>query len=201
MIKVGLTGGIGSGKSIVAKILRTMGIPVIDADIVAKTIMEKDEELIIAVKQAFGAESYIDGKLNRKYIANIVFNDDVKLGILNGLTHPATIKAAEEWMAQQTSEICVKEAALLFEVGTADDLDYIIGVKAPDAMRIQRIMQRDNMLREEVLARMDKQIDQEIKMWLCDYVIVNDGQQLLIPQVIEILDKLMKEEAALNFVI
>ncbi len=190
MIKVGLTGGIGSGKSTVAKIFMTMGIPVIDADIIAKTIMEKDETLIKAVKQAFGEESYIEGKLNRKYIANIVFNDEKQLEILNGLTHPATIKAAEEWMSQQSSPICIKEAALLFEAGTADDLDYIIGVKAPDAMRIQRIMLRDNMSREDVLARMDKQIDQETKMWLCDFVIVNDGQQLLIPQVNDVIAKL-----------
>ena len=186
MIKVGLTGGIGSGKSTVAKIFKTLGIPVIDADIVAKTIMEKDELLIEAIKKAFGEESYIDGKLNRKYIANIVFNDDIQLGILNGLTHPATIEAANKWIQQQNTTYCIKEAALLFEAGTAEDLDYIIGVKAPDAMRINRVMQRDNVTKQEVLARMDKQIVQETKMWLCDFVINNDGQELLIPQVLEI---------------
>ena len=189
MIKVGLTGGIGSGKSTVAKIFRTIGIPVIDADIVAKTIMENDEELIRAIKTAFGEQAYIGKKLNRKYIANIVFNDDTQLEILNGLTHPATIKAAEDWMLQQNSPYCIKEAALLFEAGTADTLDLIIGVNAPDAVRIRRIMQRDGVTRQEVLARMDKQIVQETKMWLCDYVINNDEQQLLIPQVLEVHDK------------
>ncbi len=191
MIKVGLTGGIGSGKSTVAKIFRTIGIPVIDADIVAKTIMENDEELIRAIKTAFGEQAYIGKKLNRKYIANIVFNDDTQLEILNGLTHPATIKAAEDWMLQQNSPYCIKEAALLFEAGTADTLDLIIGVNAPDAVRIRRIMQRDGVTRQEVLARMDKQIVQETKMWLCDYVINNDEQQLLIPQVLEVHDKII----------
>jgi len=191
MIKVGLTGGIGSGKSTVAKIFRTIGIPVIDADIVAKTIMESDEELIRAIKTAFGEQAYIGKKLNRKYIANIVFNDDNQLEILNGLTHPATIKAAEDWMQQQNSHYCIKEAALLFEAGTADTLDFIIGVNAPDAVRIRRIMQRDGVTRQDVLARMDKQIVQETKMWLCDFVINNDEQQLLIPQVLEVHNKIL----------
>lgn len=190
MIKVGLTGGIGSGKSTVAQIFRTLGVPVIDADIIAKTIMEKDEDLILAIKRTFGEASYIDGKLNRKYIANIVFNDDIELEKLNSLTHPATIKAVDNWMEQQVAPYCIKEAALLFEAGTADNLDYIIGIKAPDALRIQRVMQRDQMTRQEVMARMEKQIGQETKMRLCDFVINNNEQQLLIPQVIEIHNKL-----------
>ena len=193
MLKIGLTGGIGSGKSTVAAIFRTLGIPVFDADIEAKRIMVEDKELIQSIKNAFGEEAYIGNTLNRKYIANIVFNDSYQLEILNNLTHPATIKAADEWMDKQNAPYCIKEAALLFEAGTAGNLDYIIGVQAPDAMRIHRVIQRDNLSREEVMARMSKQIDQTIKMKLCDFVINNDGQQLLIPQVLEIHNRLINE--------
>lgn len=193
MIKVGLTGGIGSGKSTVAQVFKTLGIPVFDADIVAKRIMEEDKLLVASIKQAFGDESYIGDKLNRKYIADIVFKDKYQLELLNSLTHPATIKAAEDWMAVQTSPYCIKEAALLFEAGTAGGLDIIIGVQAPDALRIKRVMQRDGITRQEVLNRMGKQIEQDIKMRLCDYVITNDEQRLLIPQIIEIHQKIITE--------
>ncbi len=193
MLKIGLTGGIGSGKSMIAAIFRTLGIPAFDADIEAKRIMVEDKELIQSIKNAFGEESYLGDNLNRKYIANIVFNDSYQLEILNSLTHPATIKAADEWMDKQDAPYCIKEAALLFEAGTAGNLDYIVGVQAPDAMRILRVMQRDNLSREEVMARMSKQIDQTIKMKLCDFVINNDGQQLLIPQVLEIHNRLINE--------
>ncbi len=198
MIKVGLTGGIGSGKSTVAAIFKTLGIPVFDADIVAKRIMEEDEILKTAIKNAFGQESYIGDKLNRKYIADIVFKDKYQLEVLNSLTHPATIKAADEWMLQQNAPYCIKEAALLFEAGTAGNLDYIIGVKAPDALRIKRVMQRDNITRQEVLNRMSKQIDQDIKMRLCDFVIVNNEQQLLIPQVLQLHDKFKSESTTIS---
>jgi len=186
MIKVGLTGGIGSGKSTVAQVFKTLGIPVFDADMVAKKIMEEDEELKSSIKKAFGEAAYLVDKLNRKYMADIVFKDKYQLELLNSLTHPATIKAAEDWMTAQTSTYCIKEAALLFEAGTAGNLDIIIGVQAPNTLRIKRVMQRDNITRQEVLNRMEKQIEQDIKMLLCDYVIINDDQHLLIPQVLDI---------------
>ena len=112
MLKVGLTGGIGSGKSTVAALFRLLGIPVFDTDIAAKWIMEHDEALIDSIKNAFGEDAYIDHKLNRKYIADIVFKDKYQLEVLNSLTHPATIKAADDWMLQQNSPYCIKEAAL-----------------------------------------------------------------------------------------
>jgi dephospho-CoA kinase len=193
MIKVGLTGGIGSGKSTVAQVFKTLGVPVFDADVVAKRIMEEDKFLVASIKKAFGEEAYSGDKLNRKYIADIVFKDKYQLELLNSLTHPATIKAAEDWMVDQTTSYCIKEAALLFEAGTAGDLDYIIGVQAPDALRIKRVMQRDGITRQEVLNRMGKQIEQDIKMRLCDYVITNDEQRLLIPQVLELHNKLTSD--------
>ncbi|MBC7720712.1 MAG: dephospho-CoA kinase, partial [Pedobacter sp.] len=189
MKKIGLTGGIGSGKSVVAGVFKTLGIPVFDADSAAKKLMEEDAELISAIKASFGEKSYFNGQLNRKYIADIVFNDAYQLALLNSLTHPATIKAFEVWASQQDAPYIIKEAALLFEAGTASNLNFIIGVTAPQAMRIQRVMQRDGITREDVLNRMDKQIGDSIKMRLCDAVIINDEQQFVIEQVLVLHEK------------
>lgn len=186
MLKIGLTGGIGSGKSTVASIFKVLGIPVFDADSMAKKIMEEDEQLIHSIKEEFGEETYQNGKLNRKYLAGIVFNDAYKLELLNTIVHPATIKAAALWMEQQQAPYVIKEAALMFESASAAGVDYIIGVYAPRHIRIKRVMERDHVGREEVMARMDKQINEEIKMKLCDFVIINDEQQLVIKQVLHL---------------
>ena len=186
VLKIGLTGGIGSGKSAVAKIFSVLGIPVFYADAEAKIVMENDTELIASIKKEFGETTYISGKLNRSLIANLVFNDAIKLEILNSLVHPATMKAADNWMLLQNSPYIIKEAALLFEAGTASHLDFIIGVYAPKHLRLKRVMDRDNLTREEVQLRMNRQIEETIKMKLCDFVIVNDEQQLIIPQVLKL---------------
>lgn len=191
ILRVGLTGGIGAGKSTVSNIFKVLGIPVFDADNVAKNIMNEDEGLKEKIIATFGHQSYTNGLLNRKYIAGIVFNDAFKLQQLNALVHPATIAAAESWMQHQHTPYAVKEAALLFESGSAAGCDVIAGVFAPQALRIQRVMQRDNVGRQEVLARIGKQIDDDIKQRLCDYVLINDEQQLLLPQVIALHNKLL----------
>jgi dephospho-CoA kinase len=193
MLKIGLTGGIGSGKSMVAGIFNVLGIPVFDADTNAKMVMETDAALSASIKKLFGEESYSEGRLNRPYIANLVFNDAFKLEQLNALVHPATITAANNWMQQQTTPYVIKEAALLFEAGAAAHLDYVIGVYAPQHIRIKRVMDRDKVTREQVLARMNRQISEEIKMKLCDFVLVNDEQQLLIPQVLRLHEKFIAE--------
>lgn len=192
VLKVGLTGGIGSGKSTVSGIFKVLGIPVFDADSIAKNIMNEDEGLKQQVMQTFGGEAYTNGILNRKYIANIVFNDAFKLEQLNALVHPVTIAAAERWMQQQTTPYAVKEAALFFESGSAVGIDVMVGVFAPQALRIQRVMVRDNVSRQEVLTRMGRQIDDEIKRRLCDYVLVNDEQQMLLPQVLALHETLLQ---------
>jgi dephospho-CoA kinase len=115
-----------------------------------------------------------------------VFNNEHQLATLNALVHPASIQAAIDWARKQTTPYVIKEAALLFEAGSSLGLDFIIGVQAPQALRIQRVIHRDGITREEVLARMDKQIDEQIKMKLCDFVIINDEQQLVLPQVIQL---------------
>ncbi|CAA9502725.1 MAG: Dephospho-CoA kinase [uncultured Segetibacter sp.] len=191
MLKIGLTGGIGSGKSVVAGIFEVLGIPVFDADSEAKLVMEKDEELVLSIQKRFGKESYTNKKLNRKYIANIVFNDPAKLEQLNALVHPAAIEAANKWMDTQTTPYVVKEAALLFESGSARHLDFIIGVYAPQQLRLKRVMERDNASNEQVLARMSRQMNEEEKMKLCDFVVVNDEQKLLIRQVVNLHEKFL----------
>lgn len=191
MLKLGITGGIGSGKSTVAKAFEVLGIPVYYADEAAKRLMNEHEGLKEKIKQLVGEAAYDSGKLNRKYMAGIVFNDPGKLAALNAIVHPATVHDAADWMNKQTSPYTLKEAALIFESGSQEHLDYVIGVTAPAPLRIQRTMQRDGITREEVIARMDKQLDETIKMKLCDFIIINDEQQLLLPQVIALHEKLI----------
>ncbi|MEN9684820.1 MAG: hypothetical protein RLZZ28_606 [Bacteroidota bacterium] len=194
-LRIGITGGIGSGKSLVAGIFKTLGIPVFDADAAAKDIMEQDAELQKSLVSVFGAQTYREGKLNRKYLAGIVFKDPFKLEQLNALVHPLTIAAAEDWAKKQNTPYTIKEAALFFESGSAIGFDYIIGVSAPRHIRIKRVMDRDKISREEVIARMNRQISAEIKMRLCDFIVLNDDQHLLIPQAIALHEKFTKESA------
>ncbi len=186
MLKVGITGGIGSGKSTVSHIFETLGIPVYYADDAAKRLMTEDEGLKQQVQQLFGDAAYTNGELNRAYLSAQVFNNPDKLAMLNAMVHPATIADAAKWMQQQTAPYAIKEAALIFESGAQENLDKVIGVFAPKAVRIKRVMGRDGITREEVMARMNKQINETIKMRLCDYVITNDEHQLLIPQVLAV---------------
>lgn len=189
MLRIGLTGGIGSGKSTVARIFNVLGIPVYNADDAAKRLMVENDELKNSIVRLFGKESYINGTLNRKYLSGQVFNDSRKIKLLNSLVHPATIRDAEQWMKKQQAPYIIKEAALIFESGSNQFLDYVIGVQSPLELRIERAMKRDNISREQVKARMKLQLDEEDKMKKCDFVIVNDEQQALIPQVLLLHEK------------
>ena len=191
VLRVGLTGGIGSGKSTVAQIFEVLGIPVYYADVEAKRLMNEDKELMSAVKKIFGEQSYSNNSLDRKYISSIVFSDPAKLELLNAIIHPATKRDAEKWMLSQTTPYAIHEAALIFEAKVNERLDYVIGVSSPEELRIQRATQRDNVTREEVIKRMKQQLDENTKMKNCDFVLINDEQQLLIPQVLEIHQKLI----------
>ncbi len=194
MLRVGLTGGIGSGKTTVAKVFETLGIPVYYADDKAKYLMNTNGDLKAAIIQNFGNDAYQQGELDRKYLANIVFNNKEKLELLNSLTHPITICDAEEWIKQQTTSYVIKEAALLFESGAAERLDYIVGVYAPQHIRVNRVMKRDDLPVQEVMKRISRQIDEEMKMKLCNFVITNNDQQLVIPQVLELHKKFSAEK-------
>ncbi len=191
MLKIGLTGGIGSGKTMVARIFELLNIPVYYADTAAKTIMNEDESLKALITEHFGETAYAGGVLNRAYISSIVFENKEKLALLNALVHPATIRAAEKWMQQQHAAYVIKEAALIFESGSQDGLDLVLGVYAPKHLRIHRTIQRDTVSRDEVLKRMSNQVNEELKMKLCDFVIYNDEQRLLIPQVIALHERLL----------
>lgn len=191
ILKIGLTGGIGSGKSTIAKIFEVLGIPVYYADTEAKRIMNEDLQLKAQILQHFGEDAYKDDQLNRSYLSSVVFNNKEKLALLNSLVHPATIRNSKEWINKQTTAYAIKEAALIFESGTHEYLDYVIGVSAPAHLRIHRAMQRDNLSREEVLQRMSKQIEEVIKMHLCDFIIYNDEVKPVLPQVLELHKKLV----------
>lgn len=193
MLRIGLTGGIGSGKTTIAKIFEVLGIPVYYADVEAKRIMNEDTELRASIIKEFGESAYSEGKLNRAYISSIVFSNNYKLELLNSLVHPATIRDADSWMQKQDAPYVIKEAALLFESGAAEHLDQIIGVFAPVSLRIKRVMDRDNVQREEVIKRMNYQVNDSIKMKLCDFVIVNDEQSSVMEQVLKIHEELFQK--------
>jgi len=197
MLRVGLTGGIGSGKTTVAKIFELLGVPVYNADDAAKRIMNEDDQLRSAIKRQFGEAAYKNGELDRSFLSSKVFNDPFQLEVLNSLVHPATIRDASHWMNQRLAEsggriaYTVKEAALIFEAGSAEQLDYVIGISAPVELRIRRTMERNNASYGDVVSRMNNQVDEKIKMKLCDFILYNDERQLLIPQVIELHERLL----------
>jgi dephospho-CoA kinase len=188
MLKIGLTGNIGSGKTTVSKIFEILGIPVFYADNEAKKAMVSDPILISKIKLAFGELSYFDdGTLNRKHIAAIVFNNEDRLAKLNSLVHPATFRAFDAWVKNFNNvPYVLKEAALLFESDSYKMCDYTIMVQAPLETRIERVMQRDNFTRAEIESRNAHQFPEEKKTALANYVIKNDGLQLVIPQVLEL---------------
>jgi len=191
-IIIGLTGGIGSGKSTVAKIFAQLGIPVLDADATAKAIMNEDHSVKTKLIELFGEDAYKENQLNRPYIAQLVFEDAFKLQQLNAIIHPITIQYAKDWASKQTAPYVIKEAALFFESGSSEGVEKIIGVTAPKHIRIQRVMQRDQITREDVIKRMEHQLEDSLKMKLCDWVIQNDDMHLLIPQILAIHQEISK---------
>lgn len=183
---IGLTGGIGSGKSMVARVFEVLGIPVYYADNEAKRLMNSDPGLKEAILKTFGEKAYDKTGLDRKFLSSVVFNDQAQLEKLNALVHPVTIRDAEEWRKRQSSPYIIKEAALLFESGANRYLHKVIGVSAPLDLRLKRVMGRDKITREEVLKRIEGQMDETRKMKMCDFVVINDEVEMIIPQILEI---------------
>lgn len=186
---VGLTGGIGSGKTTVSRIFISLGVPVYYADDRGKWLMSHDEQLKAAVMETFGAESYNEkGELNREYLAQRVFSDDEELQKLNGLVHPAVGRDFKAWVNQHSNEpYLIKEAALIFEGGSYKELDKVINVSATRETRIHRVLLRDlQRSREQVLAIMEKQLSENERKRRSDYLIDNNGEKLLIPQVLDV---------------
>jgi dephospho-CoA kinase len=195
---VGITGGIGSGKSTACRIFSILGVPIYYADDRAKWLMSHDTDLKQAIISNFGEESYTaDGSLNRAYLASVVFPDEQKVAIINGLVHPAVKKDFEKWVGSQTAPYVLKEAALLFESGSYQDLDKIINVSAPLKTRITRVMMRDRHRTEKQIHEIiDKQLSDEEKNPKSDFVIKNADNKLLIPQVLELHRKLLAAASA-----
>lgn len=191
MLKVGITGGIGSGKTTICKVFEVLGIPVFYADTAARELMDTDDELKAGISAIFGPEIFVDGKLDRPSVSKIVFDNPSKLHALNGLVHPASVQAGSHWFAQQNAPYAIKEAAIFFESGTAKDIDFMIGVSAPVETRIARTIARSGLTRQDVLARMAQQMDETEKMSLCDFVIINDGMLAVLPQVLALHERLL----------
>ncbi len=194
MLKIGITGGIGSGKTTICKIFETLGISVFYADAEAKQIMVTDPVLVNGIKKVFGNESYHDdGRLNSKHISSIVFNDSQTLSQLNALVHPAVFRAFDRWIAAVPSSApyVLKEAALLFESGSYQHCDLSILVTAPLILKQQRVMARDEITVQQVQARMDKQFSDEQKNEFADFIMVNNEQSSLILQVLHLHEQFM----------
>ena len=190
MLVLGLTGGIGSGKTTVANIFKEFGVPVYNSDERAKWLMNNDSTLRSKISDLFGDESYLNGELNRKLISSKVFKDSELLKKLNGLVHPVVGKDFEAWESRQTSDIVLKEAAILIESGAYKQVDKLIVIFAPVTVRIKRVLQRDKVTEEEVMHRINNQLSDEDRLKFADYIIKNDGEHLLIPQVKNIIKDL-----------
>ncbi len=191
MIKVAVTGGIGSGKSTVCRMFGVLGIPVFEADVVAKHLMVSDPELRAALKARFGPEMLTDQGLDRQRLAALVFNDPAALADLNRIVHPAVRKAFQNWSAEQTSPYVIMEAAILAETGGHGGFDHVVLVSAPEDVRIDRVMQRDSVGEEAVRARIRNQATDAERESIAHHVIVNDGRRLVIPQVLELHERML----------
>ena len=195
MLKIGITGGIGSGKTTVCHLFETLHIPVYYADDAAKWLMNNNADLIIAIKNAFGNDVYNDqNQLQRTKLASIVFSNANARKLLEGFVHPAVEQHNQQWIEQhKNAPYVLKEAALVFESGSYKHLDKVITVTAPLELRISRVTKRDNATVEQVKARIAAQMPDEEKIRLSDFVIYNNEQQMLIPQVMHIHEQIMQQ--------
>ena len=193
-LRVGLTGGIGTGKSTVAQIFKLFAVPIYDADSRAKRLMEEDNNLITAIIEEFGVESYSSGKLNRSFLAEKVFKKAEELNKLNALVHPSVAKDFDQWTGKYDNKYIIKEAALLFETGSYQELDYVVLVRSPLETRIERITHRDpQRSREQILDIIDRQMPVDQAMGMADFIIENDESHMLIPQVNGLHNMLIKK--------
>lgn len=195
MIEVGITGGIGSGKSTICRIFEALEIHIYYADEKAKTLINSNKTLIESIKNLFGPGIYdLEGQLNSKKLADIVFKNKSKLTQLNNLVHPYVKEDYKKWVKEQSEKAqpyIIKEAALLIESGTYKDLDKLIVVTAPEKLRIDRVIKRDKVSEEEVRDRMNNQLPEKDKVALADFIIENDEKQMLLPQVLKIHQSLI----------
>lgn len=189
-----ITGGIGSGKSVVSHIIQIMGIPVYDCDSRAKELMVVDKELVKGLTRMFGEECYnADGSLNRPFLAARIFTDDDNIKRVNALVHPAVIRDFKEWANNSNSEVVAVESAVLYESGLIDCVDKVLVVWSDKETAVKRTMQRSGMSRDQVLSRMQKQISSDELLLLADYSIYNDSEEPLLPAVESLLNEIRAE--------
>ncbi len=187
MLRIGLTGGIGSGKSLVAMVFRTLGVPVFEADLEARRLMEEDPALKEDLVKEFGDDIMIAGKPDRRRLAGIVFPDPQKLAILNGLVHPRVFESYAAWLeARKSHPYILHEAAILFESGAVSLFDAVITVEAEESLRIKRVMERDGVPASLVRERMDQQWTMEQRVERADYVLLNNEKELLLPSILSL---------------
>jgi dephospho-CoA kinase len=194
MIKVGLTGGIGSGKSLVARIFNKFGVPVYDSDSATKQLYFSNQELKSELIKSFGSQTYFEnGQLNRKYLGELIFSDKSKLELINKIVHPFVKLDFEEWLLKnyQTKYI-IKEAAILIESGAYKQVDKIIVVNSPFDLRIKRVIERDKTTKEEVVKRMSNQLPNKKLLSFADFIVENNEENLLLPQLINIHNQIEK---------
>lgn len=191
MLKVGVTGGIGSGKSTVCHLFKCLEIAVFNADETGRQLLAEDIDVIGQVKNIFGEEIRFNGKPDRKKLAELVFSNPEKLTKLNAIIHPAVRKRFNEWTLEQTSLYMIYEAAILFETGLYKQLDFTILVTAPEQLRINRVMKRDGMDEASVRNRMKNQWNDEDKKGIANFVLRNDDINPLLPQVMNIHNTLL----------
>lgn len=192
MIRVGLTGGIGSGKTTVGRVFRTIGIPVFEADAEGRRLLVNDLGLKHAVVERFGASVLKEDAIDRAALASIVFQDAAALKDLNALIHPAVRAAFDRWTSEQRAPYVMMEAAVLAESAGHRTMDRIVVVSAPEAIRIQRVMERDGVREDAVRARMANQVSEAERLAIADHVIHNNDSRLVIPQVVEVHAALLK---------
>jgi dephospho-CoA kinase len=190
MIKVGLTGGIGSGKSVIAKVFRSLGVPVFNADLEARELVTTNSEVKQKITDLLGEKAFKEGEYDRSYVASVVFQHKDLLEKLNQIIHPAALNAFDEWVKKHNTPYIIKEAAILFESGSYKSLDKVITVSAPTPIRIQRVIDRDKITEAQVMGRIAAQYSDEERKELSDFEIINDDIIAVLPQILKIHEQL-----------
>jgi dephospho-CoA kinase len=189
--KLGITGGIGSGKTSVCRVFDVLRVPVFSADREAHEIMENDSRIVRSLNAIAGKDLYIAGSLDRTELATIIFNDNSLLEKVNLLVHPAVIDHFRKWVLVQTAPYVIMEAAILFESGASKFVDRIATVVAPVEERVERVIQRNKLSREQVMERMKNQMDDESRIKLSDYIINNSENDMIIPAILKIHEDIL----------
>lgn len=192
MIKIGITGGIGSGKSVICKTFSLLGVPVYFSDLRAKELLNSSKEIKNSLTNLFGPDLYTENTIDKAKLATIIFNDKTSLKKVNNIVHPVVMSDFHEWCNKQNTDIVINESAIIFEAGLKNHFDYIITVTAPEDLRIKRVTLRDNAKREDIISRINHQYPDIKKVEESDFLIINNDKTAILPQILEILDNIRK---------